>query len=271
MKKFTIILLLFTSNLFSQNNFTQEWESPADKKFQFISSWERNNSIPDIVFRSANNQTIFVYDGATKQLKYSYSDPDTTSFFTNAQLFQHPIDVNNDGIYEIISSKNIYNPYSFKLKVIDGANGQTLYLNTFSGFIGGTYLYDIDGDGYTEICFYLSNNNSSIIKLIVLSTTSNYVGIKNSDSEVGSFELKQNYPNPFNPNTKIEYTLSKTADVRLIIYDISGKEITSIINENQKAGTYVRDLNGSNLSTGTYFYQLLVNGVPETKKMILIK
>ncbi len=269
MKKLIVTFLLIVSTVYSQTYFTQEWESPADKRYSQIMQFERNNSVLEIICRSTNMQTVYVYDGATKQVKYTYSDPDISAFNTNAYYDLRPIDVNNDGIYEVISYKNTTNPDNFKYKVINGANGQILNQNTYAGFYGSAYTIDIDGDGYTEILIDLSNSTTT--KLIILSTTSNYVGIKNTDSEVDNYELKQNYPNPFNPNTKIEYTVPKTADVRLVIYDITGKEITSLVNEKQNAGTYIKDLSGTTLSSGTYFYQLSVNGIPETKKMILIK
>lgn len=267
MKILVVIFLLLCSNLFCQTNFTQEWESPADKSFTGISHWERNNSVPEIIFSSANQQTVYVYDGASKQLKYTYSNPDSSNFSTFASYDSRPIDINNDGIYEILSYHNN------KFKVINGANGQILYQNTYNGYSNCfPYLLDIDGDGYTEILISLRNfTTGAIYKLIIISTTSNYVGIKGTDSEVDKYDLKQNYPNPFNPYTKIEYTLPKSADVKLVIYDITGKEIISLINEKQDAGSYIKEINGNNLSSGTYFYQLLVDGIPETKKMILLK
>lgn len=269
MNKLIVLFLLLVSNVYSQSSFTQEWESPADKYFFQITYWEHNNSVPEIIFLSLNHQTQYIYDGATKQIKYTYSIPDSSTYFSNASTAFLPIDVNNDGIYEAISYKNISSPIGLFLKVINGANGQSLYQNTFSGFNGNAYTYDIDGDGYTEICIALLS--TTVRKLIILSTTSNYVGIKNTETEIDSYELKQNYPNPFNPNTKIEYSIAKTADVRLVIYDISGKEIALLVNEKQNAGSYIKDISGSNLASGTYFYLLTVNGIPETKKMVLIK
>lgn len=275
MKKLIIVILLLAANVYSQSSFTQEWESPIDKRFVAISSWEHNNSIPEIVFQSIDRQTIYVYDGATKQIKYTYSNPDEIYHFVPEFCIKDPytpIDVNNDGIFEIITYRNYPNPTSSVVKVINGANGGILFQNTYSDYdctIKG--LCDIDGDGYAEICIYLGNTSQNIEKLLILSTTSNYVSINNTSSGVDSYKLKQNYPNPFNPNTKIEYTLTKSADVRLAIYDITGKEIASIVNEKQNAGTYIKDLSGTNLSSGTYFYQLSVNGNPETKKMVLVK
>ncbi|MGC8859540.1 MAG: T9SS type A sorting domain-containing protein [Ignavibacteria bacterium] len=87
--------------------------------------------------------------------------------------------------------------------------------------------------------------------------------------------LSQNYPNPFNPVTKIDYNLPTDAKISMKIYDLSGREIYSLVNTFQKAGTYTVTFDGTNLATGIYLYSLVVesNGKIEsfTKKMTLIK
>ncbi|MGV8017037.1 MAG: T9SS type A sorting domain-containing protein [Ignavibacteria bacterium] len=87
-----------------------------------------------------------------------------------------------------------------------------------------------------------------------------------------SFELHQNYPNPFNPTTKIAFDLPKDAKVKLVIYDILGREIKTLIhNEFRTAGKYITEFNGSNLASGVYFYRLQTNDYVSVKKMVLIK
>jgi photosystem II stability/assembly factor-like uncharacterized protein len=88
-----------------------------------------------------------------------------------------------------------------------------------------------------------------------------------------NFELKQNYPNPFNPNTTIQFGLSKASNVSLRIYDITGKEYrTEINNISLRAGVYKMNFDGNELSSGVYFYSLVIDGSTHaTKKMILLK
>lgn len=88
-----------------------------------------------------------------------------------------------------------------------------------------------------------------------------------------SYELLQNYPNPFNPNTIIEYKIKESGVVKLILYDILGKETITLINQYQQAGYYQFRLNTSsyNLSSGVYFYTLIVNNYSETKRMVILK
>ena len=85
------------------------------------------------------------------------------------------------------------------------------------------------------------------------------------------FELMQNYPNPFNPVTKINFSLPKNGFVSLKIYDILGKEVASIVNNQLAAGIYSYDFNGSALASGMYFYRLESNGFTDVKRMMLIK
>ncbi len=96
-----------------------------------------------------------------------------------------------------------------------------------------------------------------------------------NDSEDGSnemsFELSQNYPNPFNPTTMINYRLNKEGMTKLAIYNILGQEVKILINENMRAGSYSTPFNGSNLSSGVYFYKLQTKNQVQVKKMMLIK
>lgn len=85
------------------------------------------------------------------------------------------------------------------------------------------------------------------------------------------FELEQNYPNPFNPVTTIKYNLPKASEVALTIYDVLGREIKTIVNEQQQPGSYEVNWNASNISSGIYFYQLKTNDYVNTKKMLLLK
>ncbi|MBS1517670.1 MAG: T9SS type A sorting domain-containing protein [Bacteroidetes bacterium] len=101
-----------------------------------------------------------------------------------------------------------------------------------------------------------------------------YFNLQN-EVEIGvpqRFELSQNYPNPFNPSTKINFSLPADSKVTLNIYDISGKLVNTLINnEFKSANYYTLEFNGSNLSSGTYFYSLITGSNSDTKKMILIK
>jgi hypothetical protein len=86
-----------------------------------------------------------------------------------------------------------------------------------------------------------------------------------------TFALAQNYPNPFNPETTIEYSIADKGLVTIKIYDLLGREITTLVNEIKKAGTYRITFNASNLSSGIYFYVLNAGGKSISRKMSILK
>ncbi|HEY3252254.1 MAG TPA: T9SS type A sorting domain-containing protein [Ignavibacteria bacterium] len=102
--------------------------------------------------------------------------------------------------------------------------------------------------------------------------TESFTGNIGNNSIPKSMALHQNFPNPFNPYTLINYELSNKSDVKLAIYDITGKTISIPVDGNQNTGTYQVKFSGNNLPSGIYFYTLFVNGnIIDSKKMILIK
>ncbi len=86
-----------------------------------------------------------------------------------------------------------------------------------------------------------------------------------------NYSLLQNYPNPFNPSTTISYSLPKAGDVKLIVFDILGREVATLVNGFIGAGNHTVDFNASNLSSGVYLYKIQTGDFTETRKMVLIK
>jgi len=101
---------------------------------------------------------------------------------------------------------------------------------------------------------------------------SDFVGINNISTEIpDSYSLSQNYPNPFNPTTKIKFAMPKSGVAKIVVYDVMGREVQTLVNERLQAGTYETSFDGSALNSGVYFYKLITDGFTETKRMILIK
>lgn len=105
-------------------------------------------------------------------------------------------------------------------------------------------------------------------------------GARDNDSRVvREFQLLQNYPNPFNPSTTIKYQVSKTSLITLIIFDLLGREVTFLVNEEKPAGEYDVQWNASNMPSGIYFCRLKARQTSggqagiftETKKLLLLK
>jgi len=85
------------------------------------------------------------------------------------------------------------------------------------------------------------------------------------------YALQQNYPNPFNPSTTIRFSIPKDCKVKLLIYDILGRQVAELINENLNVGSYEILFDGSNLSSGQYIYRLITDDKIFNKKMLLLK
>ena len=86
-----------------------------------------------------------------------------------------------------------------------------------------------------------------------------------------SFSLSQNYPNPFNPSTTIEFTLPKSEFTTLKVYNILGKEVSTIVSRKLNQGNHTYTFGGKNLASGIYYYQLTAGDYRDVKKMILLR
>jgi hypothetical protein len=95
--------------------------------------------------------------------------------------------------------------------------------------------------------------------------------VDHSSLSPSGFRLDQNYPNPFNPNTRIDFTLPATQPATLKIYDVCGKEVSTLLSEPLPAGRYSREWNAASFPSGVYFYTLHAGAYSETKKLILVK
>lgn len=85
------------------------------------------------------------------------------------------------------------------------------------------------------------------------------------------FELSQNYPNPFNPTTGVRYQVPGVSDVKLVVYDILGREVATLVNERKAVGRYEVSFDASGLASGVYIYRLTAGSFVQTRKMILLK
>jgi photosystem II stability/assembly factor-like uncharacterized protein len=148
-------------------------------------------------------------------------------------------------------------------KIVKTANkGENWIKRSFSPY---NYLISVDcADSLT--CFAVGGN-------ALYKTTNGGVTFMEDNiiDRFTSYLLTQNYPNPFNPTTTIQYQIPKAGFVSLKIYDLLGREITTLVNEEKPAGTYEVEFNGSNLPSGVYFYKLESGGKLFTKKLMLLK
>jgi photosystem II stability/assembly factor-like uncharacterized protein len=142
---------------------------------------------------------------------------------------------------------------------------------------GGTNWYPQDGytSAYLTGVYFTDSCIGWIVGYygVILHTTNGGISLiqKNNNYIPRSFSLSQNYPNPFNPNTKIKFQIAKSGLVKLLVFDVLGREIATLVNEQSQPGTYEAEWDGTNYPSGVYFYKLITPEYTETRKMVLVK
>jgi hypothetical protein len=152
------------------------------------------------------------------------------------------------------------------------AQGETLYFHqafTFPStvnFHNGAIVVFVQADGNKEIL------NSAVRSLVEFPGSA----IDDDPAVPSKFNLSQNYPNPFNAKTLIDYSIGKSSDVKLNVYDLAGRFVNTLYDGTQQAGHYQilwdgRDSNGNQIASGVYFYRLEAEGKNVTKRMVMLK
>jgi len=147
-------------------------------------------------------------------------------------------------------------------------NGQVIN-KTFSTTLGAGWL-----EANCKLIIFVYKDASPIYTAEIqqsIQTGITMTGINGQPELPVSFELGQNYPNPFNPVTNIRFSIPKNGNASLKIYDVTGKLVDTYLDGYVTAGYYNAEINGSELSSGVYFYTLKSEGFTETKKMMLVK
>lgn len=200
-------------------------------------------------------------------------------------FFSHP---------KVLNTLNTTSPYEVKsyIKIKSGVSSAKVYwrtdttqsyneitmtqnLDTFRAEIPAQQLG-------SKVYYYISatsNSNRTVTKPLTAPqgyykfVIDNPTSVNENTVTPLSFELSQNFPNPFNPNTKISYSLQFTGEreVNLSVYDVLGNEVATLVNGKQSSGSYSVEFNGSNFSSGIYFYRLSAGEFNDTKRMVLIK
>ena len=219
--------------------------------------------------------------------------------------------LNNKSIKAIIiAGSNIYagtilyqgvffssdNGYNWIQTSLNNKSIYSLYVNAnnvFAGGVGGAFVSTNNGttwnaknEGFITVpyiySFAITDNfifGGTAVQSIWRRPVSELTALENISNQIpSSFSLMQNFPNPFNPSTNIKYQIMKSGFVSLKVFDALGKEVATLVNEKQDAGTYsvtfdasLGGSSGSGISSGIYFYKLTSGDFTETKRMILLK
>lgn len=182
--------------------------------------------------------------------------------------------VNNDSTFILAGRQQIGNGFSGPGMTKIDKDRNIVFEKTFTDTSGVFYDGKITSDNgyiFTGYTWKFDSPNPDII-LVKTDSDGDVTSIYDDQNTIKNHELLQNYPNPFNPVTTIEYSLKKSALVNLKIFDIKGREVTCLIDKKEQIGLHKIDFNGSDLTSGIYFYTLSIDGqIVENKKMMLLK
>jgi hypothetical protein len=201
----------------------------------------------------------FTLTGWTEVFSSNYTVPGTSIQY---------ITLNTPFVYD---GTNLLIEICFNNSSIYDTTSSTVATTTASGRCVQQYYNLSTGDGCVE--FTSGTVQTSLPNLcLALSPDNTIVGVNNGKTGIpDKFSLSQNYPNPFNPSTIINYQLPISNYVKLTIFDALGREAAVLVNEKQSAGSYSVEWDGTNYSSGLYFYKLECDGFTDVKKMVLIK
>ncbi len=129
-----------------------------------------------------------------------------------------------------------------------------------SGTVGETVTGKITGSAYQHNSGFWNVYSQSVL-----------TDVEEDETIPSTFKIEQNYPNPFNPSTIIRFSVPENSNVTLIVYDILGNEITTLLNEDKDAGWYNIRFDASGLASGVYIYRITADNFISTKKMTLLK
>ncbi len=242
------------------------------------------------VMMTANGIPL-IYGGAevgelTQRNKINWSDPNNLNpYFKRLVQIKKKYILNNAAVANLQNSI----PNSVYSYLTKSDSNVVLTLANFSGSantVTVNFANQITSDSHTITDLF--QNNSVVLTLAQLNAYSfslaaneskvflidgTPLDVKNSDGKesVLSFELFQNYPNPFNPTTAISYQVPNSGFVTLKVYDVLGREVRMLVNEEKTAGTYTANFSAGNLASGLYFYTLRAGNFNSTKKMLLVK
>jgi len=238
---------------------------------------------------SANPNESFYWDGAQWQDMYYYEDPTWLGSAGTANLCIKALTVDDDYIPVELTSFSAV-PKSGKIKLIWATATETnnqrfeIHRRTINEEIIGEWLLIgyREGNGTTskpQSYSYLDDiNGVNATAFEYRLKQVDYDGSYSFSEEIrvsnlvpAEYSLEQNYPNPFNPSTEIKFSIPQTTNVTLKVFDVLGREVVTLIDEQVEAGTHSLVFRAANLASGVYYYTIITENFIQTKKMLLLK
>ncbi|KXK52409.1 MAG: Two component regulator propeller domain-containing protein [Chlorobi bacterium OLB5] len=186
------------------------------------------------------------------------------------------------GIYKTTNNGNNLNGVSggmilnleFIGNEIGFATGYPTIIKTDNGGVNWVTSYNSGNKTINSSCFVNTQTGWAVGSqgLILKTTNGGLTFINSTGGNIpDNYSLSQNYPNPFNPVTNIKFDIPKSGLVKITVYDLLGREVTSLVNQQMQPGSYSVDWDASNYPSGVYFYRIETETFTDSKKMILLK
>ncbi len=248
--------------------------------------YEFGSNQPTMINISSASNDVFVVwkDGLSNYLKLVYDD-------------QNPLAPANYSVSAYQSGTNYYPRLTWSLNNepdVRGNSTDAYKIERRTRPLNGTWsswseLANLSGTTSSYIDYSINNasggdreaeyritaidigDNTSSTQSVIIEYGQNILDKMKIDGMVSNYALDQNYPNPFNPSTKIYYSIKEEGLVTLKVYDVLGKVVTTLVNENKAEGNYEVDFNASELPSGMYIYSLQAGDFLESRKMLLMK
>ena len=291
MKKLFLILIIFTNTYLTAQVVTavaplkpgnkwvyQEYlagDYAHSNTYQYLitDSIKVINGISFYAARVGRDLGYTTYYGVTSE--QFYVKYDTIMYDSLYKYFK--LNINKDDTWEQ-KWNNVFSPILYST-VTDTFSAQVFGKNTLIYVIDRSDSVIVSSREYCTKEYGMLNGlyeqeedilKGCVIDGVLYGDTNTVVGIDEVDKLPSDFILYQNYPNPFNPSTVISWQSPIGSNVKLIIYDLLGRKIRTLVNQYYNPGSYSVTFNADNLTSGTYFYRLITNDFIKTKKMLLI-
>ena len=245
-----------------------------------------NVQYPDITI-DINNTVHIIYRLSTDNRIYLISRPSGGSFTAPVAIvppaignpvFWRGIDTDANGRLYVSYAQNS-STATKGVFLVHGIGGNfsapiLVYQDSAGAYLSmGSTAVTAKGNGEIAVTFNpaASRFGNVVSDIFLKQGTLTVTGISDPVTKVSGYELFDNYPNPFNPTTSIKYVLPESGNVKLTVYDVSGKLVSTLVDRFEQAGEYSINFDAGNLTTGVYFYKLQTDEFEETKKMMLVK
>lgn len=244
-------------------------------------SIDGGQTFPHTIFDKAGNELATVAATSNNFVPTSNSDWDTFTYSLESIVTFSSVSVqspNGGEVWVVGETEDItwsgvnVNDVKIELSTDNGTNWSTIIASTPNT---GTYAWDVTAQDSSDECLIRITNVANGFVYDVSDNVFTIDIISNLGEELEviptEFNLAQNYPNPFNPTTTIKYAVPKTSLVRITVYDLTGQEVATLVNEVKEVGTYEIKFDARNLASGVYLYRMVADNFTSVRKFNVLK